>query len=349
MIFRNLYCGSWDFKGEICGIGAFRNVGTEDQIGLEPVETTGGAYAGQCNITFLREDLLVSVTEVGKGGTVISYRIGKDGRLEELDAMRTRSGKLSYISSEPGGKYVFVSSMGDATVKMIRVEDDGKLVLTDEQYLTGHGFTPRQMEARIHSCKVSPDGKLLAAANLGGDETALFAIDTEAERLRFLMTAAVDGAKGPRHMAFSPAGEYLYVLTEMGARLYVYRIKENILKEIAVYPTMDPDGGKADQPADVIASRDGRYVYVTNRGQNNIAVFRTTGRNGYFDEVSYYPVGGDNPRSICFTPDNNETGIFCANCGTGTVTYLPRDPQTGALGKPQEILQRPKAACVRAR
>ena len=349
MAFRNLYCGSWDFKGEIGGIGAFRSMGTEDPVSLEPVDVTGGEYAGQCNLAFLREDLLVSVTEVAKGGTVISYRIGENGMLAELDALRTQSGKLSYISADPAGRYVFVSSMDDATVKMIRVEDSGKLVLTDEQYLTGHGFTPRQTEARIHSCKVSPDGKLLAAANLGGDETALFAIEKETETLQFLMTAAADGAKGPRHMAFSPAGEYLYVLTEMGARLYVYRIKENRLNETAVYPTMDPDGGKADQPADVIASRDGRYVYVTNRGQNTIAVFRTAGRNGYFDAVSYYPVGGDNPRSICFTPDENETGIFCANCGSGTVTYLPRDPQTGGLGKPQEILHRPKAACVRAR
>ena len=340
----NLYCGVWDFTGEIRGISAFRY--DSERGSAVPVTVAGGGYGGQCIMAFSGNNMLVSVTELGSGGTIVSYRIAPDGSLAELSALQTKSVKLSYICADPDGRYVYVSSMGDATVKMIRIYEDGRLELKDEQYLTGHGFTPRQVSARIHCCMISPDGKYLAAANLGGDEFALFQVDRQNERLLLSCTVPAGAGCGPRHMAFHPSGELLYALTEMGNRLYVFRVENGRLLERAVYPVMDPAGRQDGMCADIIVSRDGKYVYVSNRGQDTIAVFRTAGMTGFFDDVRYYPAGGENPRGLCFTPD--ELGVLSANHTTGTIALMDRDPESGALSNPRIIAKVPKAGCVRA-
>ena len=149
MSFQYVYCGGWSnfrgevagFKGEVKGLHVLkwnRNAGVLEDNGLFEEQILGQS------ILAVAGDTLISVCELGKGGKVVSYRIHSDGSLERKDILEFTSAKLSYCVTDPRGKYVFVSSMGDGTVKMIRIGDDGKLTLTDEYQLTGHSVTPRQ-------------------------------------------------------------------------------------------------------------------------------------------------------------------------------------------------------------
>lgn len=337
---QNLYCGAWKFQGDIEGIKTF----CRDENGVYRDNGIAGTRGGQ-SIMAILGDKVISVCEVNRGGTVVSYGVADDGKLTELDALEVQSAKLSYVSADPIGDYVFVSSMGDATVKMIRVESDGKLTLKDEQYLTGHSVTARQAAAKVHSCVVSPDGSLVAAANLGADEVALFLVDREAERIRFLSCTSVDPGRGPRHLAFHPSGKYLYLVCEMGNRLYDFRVRDNRLYELAAYPTLDPDDVQEGWAADVIVSSDGRFVYASNRGQHKIAVWAVEESTGYLNITGYYFCGGTGPRSIFISADGSQ--FISANCDGGTVTVLDRDAESGAIGKVRQTLEVPYAGCVR--
>ena len=204
MSFQYVYCGGWSnfrgevagFKGEVKGLHVLkwnRNAGVLEDNGLFEEQILGQS------ILAVAGDTLISVCELGKGGKVVSYRIHSDGSLERKDILEFTSAKLSYCVTDPRGKYVFVSSMGDGTVKMIRIGDDGKLTLTDEYQLTGHSVTPRQAQAKVHSVMISPDGSLLGAANLGADELELFRVDYEREILRLVCAKPVDWGKEPRN------------------------------------------------------------------------------------------------------------------------------------------------------
>ncbi len=341
MSFRYIYCGAWNFKGEVKGIKCF---GPDAAAGLAEERVYGEAFAGQ-SILAVAGDKLVSVCELGEGGIVVSYAIRPDGGLDELDALTFGSAKLSYVTAAPNGRYVFVSSMGDGTVKMIRVGADGKLDLTDEWKLTGHSVTPRQNQAKVHSVMISPDGSLLAAANLGADELELFEVDYGREVLRLTASVPVDAGREPRHLAFHPSGDYLYLLTESGNRLYVYQVCSGRLRELAAYGTLDPAAEPGGAAADVVVSPDGRFVYSSNRGQSNIAVWRVMD-SGLLDSAGFFSCGGKSPRGLNLTPDGKE--LLCANNDSGTVTVLPLDADTGLPGPAVCSVKAPFAGCVRS-
>lgn len=352
MSFSYVYCGGWsNFRGEIANFkGEVRGLKCLKWDAETGVLTEHGIYGEQLlgqSILAVAGDVLTAVCELGKGGKVVSYRIKPDGSLEMADILEFSSAKLSYCVASPNGKYVFVSSMGDGTVKMIRIGEDAKLTLTDEFQLTGHSLTPRQSQAKVHSVMISPDGKFLGAANLGADELEIFRVDYEKEILRLACSKPVDWGKEPRHMAFHPSGRYLYLLTESGNRIYDYRItEEGRLQELAVYTTLDPDGPVVGAAADIVVSKDGRFVYSSNRGQSNVAVWRILD-NGLLDSVAFVPCGGKGPRGLTISPDGKH--LLCANNDDGTVTVLPLDLQTGIPGAPTASAQVPCAACVRVR
>lgn len=351
MSFQYVYCGGWsNFRGEVAGFkGEVKGVRC---LRLDP-ETgalvDNGLYEesllGQSILT-IADDVLVAVCELGKGGKVVSYQIQPNGALELRDVLEFSSAKLSYCVASPNKKYVFVSSMGDGTVKMIRIGENAKLTLTDEYQLTGHSVTPRQAQAKVHSVMISPDGNLLGAANLGADELELFKVDYEKEILRLVCSKPVDWGKEPRHMAFHPSGKYLYLLTENGNRIYDYRITQNNqLQELAVYSTLNPNEPACGAAADIVVSKDGRFVYSSNRGQSNVAVWRIL-ESGLLDSVAFVPSGGKAPRGLNISPDGKE--LLCANNEDGTVAVLPLDTVSGIPGAPTAIAQVSCAACVRA-
>lgn len=337
---KNLYCGAWSFKAPVCGVAAFTL-----QNGLYVQSGFFGTDVEAQSILTVTGEHLVAVSEKRSGGAVISYRILPDGSLEKKGALSFETPLLSYVAASPNGRYVFVSSMGSPSVKMIRLGVDGSLTLTDEWLLTGHSVTNRQETAKTHSVQVSPDGKLLAAANLGADEVVLFQIDYEKETLRLVQSVAVDFGRQPRHMAFHPSGEYLYLLTEAGNRIYVYRLKDSRLTELAAYDTLDVSKAPAGMAADIVVSPDGNYLYSTNRGQNNIAVWRKL-RSGLLDLVGHYDCGGEGPRGLFISQDGE--ALFSANNDSGTVTVLRLNKETGALEGVIQTLDMPYAACVRS-
>ncbi len=344
MGFQFLYTGGWGFKSEIHGLRTFRWDSENDELIDNGI--FGEELLGQSILTIVK-DVLIAVCELGRGGKVVSYQICKNGTLVLKDVLESASAKLSYCVASPDGKYVFVSSMGDGTVKMIRVNPDATLTLTDEYQLTGHSVTPRQAQAKVHSVMISPDGSLLGAANLGADELELFRVDYDREILRLVCSQPVDWGKEPRHMAFHPNGKYLYLLTENGNRIYDYRITpDKKLQELAAYSTLDPDQPASGAAADIVVSKDGRFVYSSNRGQSNIAVWRIMD-SGMLDSVAFVPCGGKGPRGLNMSPDGTE--LLCANNDDGTVTVLPLDSETGIPGAPIASAEVPFAACVRTR
>lgn len=139
MAFQYLYCGNWDFKGEMKGIHSFRFDPAFGKL------LDNGVYGELCGQSMLAiaNGYFLSVCELGSEGHVVCYAIGEDGSFAQRSVLDFSSPKLSYIKADSRGEYVFVPSMGDGSVRMIRILDDGSLECVYETFLTGQSVTPR--------------------------------------------------------------------------------------------------------------------------------------------------------------------------------------------------------------
>ena len=111
------------------------------------------------------------------------------------------------------------------------------------------------------------------------------------------------------------------------------------------HPTL-PDGANrvGASTAETLAHPSGRFVYVSNRGHDSVAVFRV-GEGTDLSRVEVEPAGVETPRGMGLTPG----GRFLLTCGqkSGGVTSFEIDPATGALSPTGSRADVPAAVSVR--
>lgn len=102
-------------------------------------------------------------------------------------------------------------------------------------------------------------------------------------------------------MEISSDGKFLYVNHETDSEVSVFALAGTTLKEIQTISTLPSGFEEANTTAEIAISSDGRFLYVSNRGQDSIAVFRiaSTGELALDETV---PAGGRTPRNIRLDP-----------------------------------------------
>lgn len=95
--------------------------------------------------------------------------------------------------------------------------------------------------------------------------------------------------------------------------------------------------------AELIVSKDGRFLYACNRGHDSIVAF-SIDETGKLHAPDFWPCGGKGPRHICFGPE--EHTIFVANKESNQISIMERNEQTGAIGNVLATADVPAPACV---
>jgi 6-phosphogluconolactonase (cycloisomerase 2 family) len=88
---------------------------------------------------------------------------------------------------------------------------------------------------------------------------------------------------------------------------------------------------KANFPSELAAGRDGRFVYVANRGPDTVSVFAWAPEGGTL--IAEVVTGGQWPRHLALLGDH----LYVANERSQNVTVFRIDPDTGipqAQGEP---------------
>lgn len=107
---------------------------------------------------------------------------------------------------------------------------------------------------------------------------------------------------GPRHLALSPDGCYLYVVNELECSVSSYQIMNGCIGEQIDCCTIRPEGMEGDfTAADIHVSPDGKNLYATIRQANRIATFSTD--NGKLKRLQLIETRGDVPRSFAIHPN----------------------------------------------
>lgn len=287
------------------------------------------------------------------GGAAVAYaRDAQTGELTRLNDSLTMGAGPCHLNVHPGGRLLFAANYVSGSLAVIPLREDGSVEPASQ--VIQHAGAPgpvadRQEGPHAHCVALDPTGRYLLAADLGLDQVLVYRIDLAGQRLAPADPPAVNlrpGA-GPRHLAFHPNGRWLYVTGELDSTLTVFSwdAGQGRLEHVQVIGTL-PDGWTGiNYPAEVTVAATGRFVYMSNRGHDSIAVFAADPATGKLTPAGHAPTQGAFPRHFALDP----TGAFlvAANQNSDNVVVFRVDGETGQLAPTGHAVIAPMPVCVR--
>ncbi|MFC5430408.1 lactonase family protein [Paraburkholderia denitrificans] len=274
------------------------------------------------------------------------------GQLTFLNKVSAEGNDPCYLSLSPDGRYLLVANYSIAadpggSFSVLPVEPDGKLgaAALTVHHEGGGPVKGRQDNAHVHSTVFSPDGHFVFAQDLGTDKLYAYrytpdggAVVAPAESRYTHMPAG----SGPRHLVFGNDGRHAYLTSELNATVTVLRYRDGHLTPEQVEPLVEPGFKGAVGAAALHLSPDGRFLYVSNRGDaNDISIFAVDATNGKLARVGRQSSLGKAPREFAIDPTGR--WVIVGNQGSDTAYVFRRDPQTGLLGPDPKRLDIPSS------
>jgi len=268
-------------------------------------------------------------------GGVSAFRIDRHtGALSLLNRVSADGRKPNQIMLHPSGKLAVAVNYTTGNVVAYKIRDDGSLsdaFWTDQH--VGQPLSPKQSGAKAHGVEFSRDGQFMYVADLGLDRVYGYRIDVE----RATITAGdppfthIEAGAGPRRMQISASGKFLYVNHETDSQVSLFAVSGTNLTEVQRLSTIPPGFTGSNTTAEIVLSPDGRYLYVSNRGSDSIAIFNVDQTTGKLTTNGFVAAGGRTPRNLRLDPTAGY--LFSSNEDGGTITVFKRDPATGGLSE----------------
>lgn len=286
-----------------------------------------------------------------KTGGVSAFSIDpKTGKLSLLNEVSSGGPGPCHVSIDQAGKYVFVANYVVGSVAAFPILGDGRLgKATAFLPHTGHSVNPQRQEGpHGHSIYASPDNRFVLSADLGTDQVYVYRFDAGKGTLtpNDPPSAAVPPGTGPRHIAFSADGKFVYVIEEMGSSLttFSYDAARGVLAPLQTMSTLPSDYKGSSSCAELELHPSGKFLYGSNRGHDSIAVFALDPASGLPTPIDYVKTQGRTPRNFGIDP----TGSFLigANQDSNTLVVFRIDGQSGRLTPTGQTLDVHAPVCV---
>jgi 6-phosphogluconolactonase len=273
------------------------------------------------------------------------------GKLRELNRVDSGGRDTTYLHLDAKSNTLFGASFASGDVTAVPVLSDGKLdPVASSQKEYGTGPHPRQSSPHAHSVAIDPTHRYVISADMGADRIFVYRFDGKTRTLTPAATPFEQSppGSGPRHLVFHPNGKFLYVNTELSAEVRAYRwdAKQERLHLVEALPAY-PAGytGNARSSAEIGLSRDGRFLYVTLRGdQDSIVVYDVNKTTGVLKEIQRIAAQGKSPRSFAFDPTGR--WMLVANDVSNSVVVFSVDLSTGKLSATGESMSIPSPAAL---
>jgi 6-phosphogluconolactonase len=320
------------------------------EISSEGELTKTGLVAETVNPTFLVKSkdnkMLFAVGEIDENGTgfLKSFRIEKDSL--QLISKEESGGAGPCFVALNDENYIVTANYGGGSVGLLKAEKSGKLssILNVQQHV-GKGTTDRQKEPHAHSVWFHPTKKELIAVDLGTNQLWFSTIDEVKNELVLTNQKTLEMAEGagPRHLTFHPNNKWIYVLNELNNTVSLVKEKENTYYVDTSISTLPEDFIAYSKAADIHITKDGKFLYASNRGHESIVMYKVNPENGKLKNIGYQTVLGKSPRNFSLSP--NEEFLIVANQDTDNIISFRRNSKTGKLTFVSEI-SAPMPVCV---
>lgn len=341
-----LFIGTYTSGGSD-GIYVYKfNTATGESTLMSSAKTSNPSFLAVSN----NQKFLYAVNE-NDPGTVTAFSFNKDsGTLTKLNEVITAGAHPCYISINKKGNNAVVGNYSGGNISVLGINSNGT-ISQPRQTVQHNGNSvnrKRQEKAHVHAAVFSPNYQYLFAPDLGMDKVMIYKVASGSGALLAAEPpfVEVNPGAGPRHMAFHPNGEFVYLIEELTGTVGVYKFFEGkltLLQNTSAHP-LNYDG--AIGSADIHVSPDGNFLYCSNRGDaNNIAIFRINQETGMIQIAGFQPTLGIHPRNFSFDPSGKF--ILVANRDSDEIVIFKVDQKTGMLEEIKKTIKISKPVCIK--
>lgn len=329
------FVGTYTTKTSSKGIYAFRydaGTGKLEALGVA-AETADPSFL----VVHPSGKYLYAVNESGKSSMVSAFAVdAKSSKLALLNQVPALGEDPCYIALDKSGKYALVANYTSGNVAVFPILPDGRLgehtALVQNSGATGPN-KERQDGPHAHWIETTPDNRFALVADLGLDEVLVYKFDAAKGTLSPNQPAfaKLKPGAGPRHIAMHPNGKFVFVASELNSTVTAFSFdgKKGALKEIAAASTLPPGFSGRNDVAEIAVHPNGKFLYVSNRGNESIGIFSIDPRKGTVAPIGGVPTGGKEPRHFTFAPSGNF--LLAENQLGDTIVIFHVDPASGQL------------------
>jgi 6-phosphogluconolactonase len=282
---------------------------------------------------------ILYVATMDEDGVVYAFRIDPaTGALTRTGEVATGGagmggGGVSYLSLDAPSDTLLVANFEGGLVAALPISHDGQLgapasIAQD----TGSGPNPRQTGPHPHDVELDASGRFALVPDFGADRVFGYRFDRATRTLSAGPPPyATDPGSGPRRVAFHPDHRTAYLLTELTADIQAlhWNPRTGQLAHRQTLALSTPDFTGTPSASDLAVSRDGRFVYAGNRGENSLVVFAVDPTTDLLSVAQRVPCGGTTPWSFSVHPSGR--WLLVANEASGSVNVFGIDQRSGYL------------------
>ncbi|NRR34161.1 lactonase family protein [Oxalobacteraceae bacterium] len=284
-------------------------------------------------------------------GSVSAYAVERgSGALRKLNEVSTGGNGSTHLSLDLPSMTLLAANFASGSASSIALNPDGSMgALVSTLKASGSGPHRRQASPHGHGSAVDPSGRYALVSDLGADRLFVYGFD-RATRVMTPDAAARSFAappgSGPRHVVFAPNGKTVYLINELSAELMALRwdAHSGRLTLLQSLPTSSPEFAGVKSAAEVAVSRDGRFVYVDNRGENALVVYRVDPDSGELALQQRISSGGELPWGFALHPSGK--WLLVANQRSARVNVFSIDGATGKLADTGQAIETPTPVSI---
>jgi 6-phosphogluconolactonase len=264
-------------------------------------------------------------------GGVASFSV-VNGGLHPLSEQNSAGVGTCHVALDRTGRVLVSADYSGGSAASFLVTD-GKLspAVWTETYV-GHGpDKDRQEKAHAHFASFSPDNRFAYINDLGSDCIHIYKLNSETAMLTAAGSYTARPGAGPRTLHFHPNWRVAYSVNELDSTVDVLRWNMadgglTLVNRIELLPQGYQGPTRA---CDTVITRDGKFVYFANRGNDFLYSFRAEYESGKLTPIGRTPCGGKTPRN--FVLDPTESWMLVANQDSNLISVFRRNTATGAL------------------
>ncbi len=286
-----------------------------------------------------------------KEGAVSAFRINaQTGDLTLLNQKPSGGRGPCHLSLDPSGKWVLVANYGSGSIAVLPVESGGRLgsACAIVQHQGSSANPKRQAGPHAHFITTDPSDSFVLACDLGLDKVLVYRFNksTGAHTPNVPPAAMLEAGSGPRHLAFSPDGHRLYVVSEMGSTVtaFDYDSERGALRQFQSVSTLPRDFGGDNIAAEVAVHPSGKFLYASNRGHDTIAVFRIAQPTGRLTPVEYQSSWGKTPRHFAIDPTGR--WLLAADQDSDRIIVFRINQRSGRLRPTGQVVDVGAPVCI---